>query len=186
MTYMGTVGEEMERFDKNIKASKQISRNAIYRIVLLSSAIVGFSVSLFSIPTLQQSINLHSVRFSWYSFIAVIIIGSLSLLAEGRISYAVTWKGRQTSDYNYSLSDYSIKEKLFAIFIVIWTLLYPANLVFNRIYKNENEKKFKPKVNGLVVHWLARLGHRITFLENLVFIFFVIGLFLLVRSFVFF
>ena len=37
--------QEMERFDKNIKASKQISRNAVYRIVLLSSAIVGFSVS---------------------------------------------------------------------------------------------------------------------------------------------
>lgn len=180
----GTVGDEMEQFTQDIKASKQISRNAVHRIVLLSSGIVGFSVSLFSIPTLQQSLNLSLVRFSWYSFLVVIVFGSLALLMEGRIRYAITWKGHQKSIYLDSVNDYSRKEKWLAFVIIIWTLIYPANLVFNRTSRNPKDKETHFEVNGLVVHWLARLGHRIVFIENLVFIFFIIGLFLLIRSFV--
>lgn len=175
--------KEIERFDKNIKASRQISRNAIYRIVLLSSAIVGFSVSLFSIPSLQQNLDLNSVKLSWYSFLVVIVLGSLILLFEGRIRYAITWKGNQISSWVDSLKEYSFKEQALAYLIVLLTIFYPANLVFNRVYQDGKEVLFKQRVNGLVVHRLARLGHGLVILENIVFIFFVVGLVLLVGSF---
>jgi len=168
---MGTLGWEMEQFEKNIKAARQISRNAVYRIVLLSSAIVGFSVSIFSIPSLQENINLFLVRWSWYAFLVVIIFGAFSLLFEGRIRYAATWKGRQTSIWADSLKDYTGYENFLAYLIVLVTLLYPANLIFNKVQADKEKAAFQQKVNGLVVHRLARLVHSIVVLETLVFVF---------------
>lgn len=177
--------EKMRIFDKEVKASRQISRNAIYRIVLLSSAIVGFSVSLFSIPSLQEGLNLCAVKYSWYSFIVVIILGSLIMLAEGRIRHGKTWKGIQSSQWVNALSDYSFKEKFLAFLIVGLTIFHPANLVFNKVYQEETEKLFKQRVNGLVIHRLARLSQSLALLENVIFIFFILGLVLMVKSFVF-
>lgn len=177
--------KEMEKFDKDIKASRQISRNAIYRVVLLASAIVGFSVSLFSIPSLQQNLNLVFVQLSWYSFLIVIIFGSLAMLFEGRVRYGIAWKVSQTSQWVDSLEEYTRTEQISAFLITCWTFIYPANLTFNKVCQDEKKASFQQRVNGLVVHRLARLGHSIVLLENVTFIFFVIGLVLLIKSFVF-
>lgn len=173
----------MEKYDKNIKAARQISRNAIYRIVLLASGIVGFSVTLFSIPAFQQNLTLSSIQYSWYFFLATIITGSLLLLGEGRIRYAKTWKVRQTSSWTQSMNEYTASEHVLAALIVLYSILYPANLTFNKMKAAEHRLRLQSKVNGLVVHRLARLEHALVVLENISFICFVIGLILLVHSF---
>ena len=179
---MPTFGEELEKFDRKIDISREISRSAIFRIVILSASIIGFSVSLFSVPILQSNLDINNLQYSWYFFLGVIILGFFILMFEGRIKYAKTWKGFQVSEYPDKY-DYILKEKICAFLIIIISLLCPANLYFNRIYENENEKLFKERVNGLVVQKLVDIEHHLIFLENIMFIFFVCGLILLISSF---
>ncbi|MDO8565665.1 MAG: hypothetical protein Q7S04_00575 [Candidatus Moranbacteria bacterium] len=175
---------KFREFDTKLESSRKLSISAIYQIVILSSSIVGFSVSLFSIPVLQSRLNLDNLRFSWYFFMSVIMLGFFILIFEGRAKYAKTWKNFQVSrfpdagDYNYT-----IKEKIIATSIVILTIFYPANLIFNRVYKEESEKAFKQRINGFVVHKLASIENALIFLENILFILFICGLIILVSSF---
>jgi hypothetical protein len=178
------IKNEGEGFDENIKAARQISRNTVYRLILLSSGIVGFSVSFFSIPALQNTLNTNRLRISWYLFLLEIITGVLILFLAGRIRYGKTWKNYQPSSFLNNYKDYSAKEKFFADLIVLFTLIIPGNLVYNKICTNENDELYQRKVNGLVVHKLARLeANLITFLENCFLLFFVIALIFLVFSF---
>ena len=178
---MPTFSEELEKFEKNINTSREISRSAIFRIVILSASIIGFSVSLFSVPILQSNLDINSLQYSWYFFLGVIILGFFILMFEGRIKYCKTWKGCQESEYP-NKDDYSSKEKIYAFLITIISLLYPVNLFFNRIDKKEN-KEFKTRVNGLVMQKIADIEQYLIFLENIIFIFFVSGLVLLILSF---
>lgn len=175
--------ERFSAFDANLSLAREISRSAIYQMIILSASIVGFSVSLFSIPVLQSRLDVINLHYSWYFFLAAIILGFFILMFEGRIKYAITWKGFQVSQHP-STYDYSMKERVCAFFIIMASLFYPANLSFNGIYKMAKEKEFKERVNGLVVHSLAGIGHSLIFLENIFFILFICGLIVLVLSFV--
>ena len=178
---MPTIGEEFKEFDKRINVSRRMSRTTIFRIIILSASIVGFSVSLFSVPALQSDLDFVNLRYSWYFFLGVVILGFFILMFEGRIQYAKTWKNFQVSNIPDKY-DYSLKEKIFASLITITSLFYPANLFFNRIYENEKEKLFKERVNGLVVQKLADIEHQLIFLENVMFILFICGLISLILS----
>jgi len=179
--------EELEKknnnFDKNIRSAKQISRNTIYRVVLLSSGIIGFSVSFFSIPILQSALNVSRLRFSWYFFLSAIIIGITILFLAGRFRSALTWKTHQLSQWLEKYDDYTKFEKIQARFIALLSLIYPYNLVFNKSYNAEGSKH-EQRVNGLVVHFLAR-GEQglISILENIFLVCFILGLVFLVFSF---
>jgi len=173
--------KQFKEFDRKIEVSRRISRDAIFRIVILSASIVGFSVSLFSIPSLQSSLNFDRLQYSWYFFLGVIILGFFILIFEGRVKYGNQWKGFQISEYPRKY-DYNWKEKVCATFITTVTLFYPANLIFNRVYEEQEEKLFKERVNGLVVHKLAVTEHHLIFLENIVFLLFICGLILLVLA----
>jgi len=176
--------KEQSTFDQNIKAARQISRNTVYRLILLSASIIGFSVSFFSIPFLQSSLEIERLKLSWYAFLVVIVIGVLILFLSGRIRYGKTWKSYNVSQQTEKYKDYTLKEKYHAWLIVLWTLIHPANLVFNKPTSIEERKNFQEKVNGLVVHYLARLEHGLlSFLENVFLVLFVISLIILVTSF---
>src|SRR5690606_38542611 len=86
---------KLSKFDADLDSAREVSRKAIYQIIVLSSAIVGFSVSLFSIPVLQTRLDIELLKWSWYFFVGTIILGFFILLWEGRIRYALTWKGFQ-------------------------------------------------------------------------------------------
>ena len=176
--------EKFKEFDKKIDASRESSRSVIYKIIILSASIVGFSVSLFSVPALQSSLNIDKLRLSWYFFLSTIILGFLFLLSEPRINYAKTWKGEQPKKFPDDLKfNYTYKEQFIALLIILVSLIHPSNLIYNRIYKKAEEKEFKEKMNFLVVHWLARIGSALIILENVIFILFTISLILLVFSF---
>jgi hypothetical protein len=174
--------EKFDKFDSDISYARKISRNALFRIIIFSASIIGFSATIFSIPAIQPSLKLYILQYSWYILLAEIVLGFLILMLEGRIKFAITWKNFQKSKYNHP-PKYSINDKSIAFFIALFTLLHPANLIFNKTYKNKKEKEFKHRVNGLVVIKLAAWLNRLIILENLFFILFVCGLVLLVLSF---
>jgi len=176
--------KKLNEFDKGLAYSRQISRSAIYRIIILSASIVGFSLSLVSISALQLRLNLRLLSYCWYFFLATIALGFLIVMFEGRVKYANTWKSFQLSQFSQT-HNYYFRENFLAWIITIFTLLYPANLLFNKQYKDKNKKEFKERVNGLVVMKLAFVEHLLIFFENILFILFVCGLILLVSSFKF-
>ena len=184
MSVFEDIQKQHEEFDKKLRSARQISRNNIYKIVLLCAGIVGFSVSLFSIPIFQGGLNLVRFKYAWYIFTVVIITGLATLILEGRMRYAIAWKGYQVMKFKDKISDYSFKERLMANIIAIITLIYPANLIFNKIYTNSQEKEHKEYMNGLVVNKLARTEmFLISMLENIFIIAFILGLFVLVSAF---
>jgi len=176
--------EKFKELDKKLNTSRKSSRSTIYKIIILSSGIIGFSVSLFSVPILQSNLNIEKLSFSWYFFLSTIILGFFLLLIEPRINYAKAWKSVQPQKFpENSKFDFSIKEMFIALCIILISLFHPSNLIYNRVYETEQEKTFKEKINFLVVHWLARIGSSLLILENLIFIIFTTGLFFLILSF---
>lgn len=176
--------KKFQEFDKKLDNSRNLSISAITKLVFLSASIVGFSVSLFSISIFQSRLNLDNLRFSWYFFVAVIVLGFFILIFEGRAKFAKTWKNFQVSSFpNAGKYDYSVKEKIVATFIAVVTIFYPANLFFNRVYKDEKERIYKTRINGFVVHKLASIENGMIFLENIIFILFICGIITLVMSF---
>lgn len=176
-----SIGDKFQKFNQEIKSARSVSRDALYRLILLSAGIVGFSVSLFSIPVLQTTLKFEIVRYSWYAFLGVIILGFFILIFEGRINYGKSWKSFQSMNIPEK-DDYSLKERFLASLVVLLTEIYPANLFFNRIYQSEKERMKRARINGLVVQYLAREEHNLIFLENLVFVLFILGLIFLVGS----
>lgn len=176
--------QRFKDFDSKLHFARYISRDAITKIVLLSAGIVGFSVSLFSIPVIGTNLKLQYVRLSWYALVGVIVLGFLLLLLEGRIEHAVTWKNFQLSQYPEN-HKYSFKQKFFANLLFIITIAYPKNLLFNRPYSHEGEKKFKETTNSLLVHYLARSRGFLDVLENIIILLFIAALILLIISFPF-
>ncbi|MFH1189054.1 MAG: hypothetical protein V1652_04405 [bacterium] len=176
--------QRFKDFDSKLHFARQISRDAITKIVLLAAGIVGFSVSLFSIPVIGTNLNLQYVRLSWYALVGVIALGYIILLLEGRIEHAVTWKNFQLSQYPED-HKYTFKQKFYASMLFLVTIVYPKNLFFNRPYSREPEKTFKETTNSLLVHYLARSRGFLDIIENLTIILFIAALILLILSFPF-
>ena len=174
--------EQMAEFDKNLADARIISRDVIYKIILLCSTIIGFSLTLLSIPQLGLNTHIDTLRTSWYLFLATIISGFLSLFLEGRLHYALKWRSIQVQDFDKDYT-YPVKDKLKVWFVCFYSLVFPRNLFFCRIYETPKKKKYNELLNAKVVLTLAEL-EKLTFLvENLFIILFIAGLLMFVGSY---
>jgi hypothetical protein len=77
-----------------------VSRDAIYRVSVLSASIVAFSATLLSIKQLHLSVNESLLAASWCLFAAVVVIGPTSVAVEARARYVITWRSRQPQDFD--------------------------------------------------------------------------------------
>jgi len=82
-----------------MESSRAVNRDVIYRVVLLSASIVGFSATLLSIKTLKLNVDSGLLELSWILFAAVILIGPLSIFVESRARYAITWRSIQPQHF---------------------------------------------------------------------------------------
>jgi hypothetical protein len=175
------MNESHNRYTQNIDAARSLSRDAINKIVLLSAGTLSFSVTLFSAFT--DKIDLDRVRWSWHALLATVIIGYFSLLLHGRLAYAKEWKITNTVWMEGSPKIYPFSYKFIAIPFALFSVLFPANMIFNKIEeKSWFSAIFRERVNHYVVHELAWLEHRIPILENVCMLTFIAGLILLVTS----
>lgn len=175
--------EKLREFDADLNSARVISRDVIYKIIFLCSTIIGFSVTLITIktPLFEIGVDTKKLQFSWYLFLLTIIVGFASLLFEGRLHYALAWRALQVQiheDHKYSLI-----ENIKIYFIVLYSIIFPRNLFFCRIYKTEEEKNWNALANGKTVRILAELEKFPFLLENLFIAFFVIALFVFVTSY---
>jgi cytochrome bd-type quinol oxidase subunit 2 len=118
---------KLDRMDKDMEAARSVGRDAIYRIALLSGAIIGFSATLLSIKTVSARVDIGLLEASWFLFVAVIAIGPLSIYIEARTRYAIAW--RATQQQNFDRHDFPLSMRLKFVIVLGYTFLVrPRNL----------------------------------------------------------
>lgn len=174
--------EKFKEFDEELSGARVISRDVIYKVIIICSSIIGFSVTLISIPNLELQINSSLLKTSWYFFLSTIIIGFFSIFLEGRLHYTLKWRAFQVQDFNQDYN-YRIFDKIKVWVVCFYSLVFPRNLIFCLVYKSEKENKYNYILNAKTVQTLAELEKVPFFLENLFIIVFVTALYIFVRSY---
>jgi hypothetical protein len=70
---------EYDRMADEMEEAHVVNREAIYRVVVLAAAIVGFSATLLSLEAVDLRIDESRVRTSWLLLAVVIGLGPLSI-----------------------------------------------------------------------------------------------------------
>jgi hypothetical protein len=145
-----------DRMDKDMEAARSVGRDAIYRIALLSGAIIGFSATLLSIKTVSARVDIGLLEASWFLFVAVIAIGPLSIYIEARTRYAIAW--RATQQQNFDRHDFPLSMRLKFVIVLAYTVLVrPRNLIYARDTDFEREKEHADTAAWLNARMIQKL-----------------------------
>jgi len=174
--------EKLKEFDEGLVEARIVSRDVIYKIILICSSIVGFSITLMSIPNLELRTDVDLLRASWYFFLFTIILGFFSIFLEGRLHYALKWRAFQIQDFDKNYK-YPFRDKLKVWSVCLYSLIFPRNLIFCRIYKSKEDNKYNYLLNAKAVQTLAELEKIPFILENLFILSFISALVIFVASY---
>ena len=182
-TYVkGSSGEEHENRDREIVAARESARDWSNKLIVLTSSIVGFSVSLFSIDAIKKNIDATTLRLSWYWFLGTIVLSILALIFESRTVFASQWRKNALGfSAPSSVARASAAVYFNAVIIFVVALFYPTHLIFGKKGKDETHEEWQNS-HVIVANWFSRAKNLTFLLETLSFIFFVIGLWYLINS----
>ena len=171
----------LKQHDDELDAARILSREFITRVIILCSSAVAFSVSLFSIPIIKDNIDFTIIKYSWFCFVGTIILGFFLLFFEGRVEYVRAYRAFQPTG---NISQYKRKffDHIRIIFIIIFSLFYPTNLVFCRIYRDAEKMNYYQNLNGFIVHYLAKMRGTYFLLENIFIVIFISSLVIFVKG----
>jgi hypothetical protein len=141
----------IDKMSAEMEEARAVSREVIFRVVVLSSAIVAFSATLLSIDTLSIDVNRSMLRVAWLLFAVVVAIGPISVFLESRAKYAVTWRAKQAMEFDQPAATRSEHLKIVAV-LLYTVLVRPRNLIFVR-HSDYGDKR-KAWLNGVVVQRL--------------------------------
>lgn len=149
-----TLKELLARSDKmavEMERARTVTRDVIFRVVVLSATIVGFSATALSIANLELHANESLLRVSWLLFAASVLLGPLSIYLESRAQYAITWRSHQAMEFDQPPA--TQKEKAQILGLLLYTILVrPRNLIFVR--DTDYGDKRKAWINGVLVQRL--------------------------------
>jgi hypothetical protein len=180
--FMHDFKQKMKDFDEGLKTARSVSREAIYKIVLLSGSIVGFSATIQSIQNLKISTNIEILRVSWILFLVVVALGPLMNIIESRVAYIIVWRGLQPqkTDWKHLLR---LRGKISVFLTLLYSLAFsPRNLIFCRQYKNESIADLRQRQNGMMIATANLLINFVLFLESVFLLLFFAALVCLVLS----
>lgn len=176
--------KELKEFDIELDYARSISRNAVYRIVYVSGAIVGFSVTIASTKETTSLVNQFWLAMAWVAFIAVAGLGLTLNIVEARVKYVLAWRRIQPmkADYKTSLR---LRDKTVAFLVFLYALLIsPRSLFLCRDYSGYTKdlKEKRERQNAVTVS-LANLMFNVQlFLESVFVGLFIFALIILVLS----
>ena len=147
--------QKMEKFDSDLESARNIARETMAKIVILSTSIVGFSVTLLSIEQLSLQISTRGLKLSWILFTATIALGLLIPFIESRAKYVIYWRGLQHQEWERKLTFW---DKLKILVIILYSvLLAPRNLIYCKIYKDETIRNQNAHRNAQIIHWTNKV-----------------------------
>ncbi len=171
----------LKKHDVDLESARVLSRKFVTQIIVISSSAITFSVSLFSIDVIQNSIDFFVMKLAWLGFTITIIISFFSLFSEGRNEYARVYRAFQLMG-NIAEHKLTMLERSQVIFVLFITWLYPTNLIFCKIYDSKEKSEHYSILNGYIVHYLARSRAIIFVLENLIVLFFIASIIAFIYS----
>ncbi|HEU0050773.1 MAG TPA: hypothetical protein VFQ60_01820 [Patescibacteria group bacterium] len=188
--FMQELEAKFDKLDRQEKDARALSRDTVYKIVLLSASIIGFSASLISIKGLSERINMVRLYNAWELLLGTIIVGFVLLFVEARINHAIARRyfiqdlGELGKDgYNETIRSVSWKRwvKVWCGFLL--SIFTPQNLLFNKTQEDPNKKRNDAILSHLLLIRLASFGRIFVFwMENVFFALFIISLFFLIGS----
>jgi len=175
--------KKFDKFDRETEAARTISRDALYKMVLLETSIIAFSVTLLSVSALRISPDTNSLKISWVVFLVSVILWLLSAFIESRAKFTISWRSLQVSEFDKK--DYNWIDYLKVIGVVAYSLVIsPRNLIFCTWRKNTDEyKKYVHNMNGKTIGFLAETIKLPLYLETISLLLFVVGLFYFIKTF---
>ena len=180
--FMHNFRQKMKDFDEGLKTARSISREAIYKVVLLSGSIVGFSATIQSIQNLKLTTNIHTLRISWILFLTVIALGPLMNIIESRVAYIIVWRRLQPQKVDWK-QRLRLREKIVAIAALLYSIaISPRNLIFCREYKSDAAITLNQRQNGMTIAIANLLINFVLFLESIFLLLFLGALVCLVLS----
>lgn len=174
--------EKLKEFDERLVEARLVSRDVIYKIILICSSIIGFSLTLISLPNLEFRVDIGLLKISWYLFLTTIILGFFSIFLEGRLHYALNWRAFQVQSFDKKYK-YPFRDKLKVWSVCLYSLFFPRNLIFCMTYKSEKDNKYNYLLNAKAVQTLADLEKVPFILENLFILSFISALVIFVVSY---
>jgi hypothetical protein len=178
--------DKNEKLDSNLAKTRANTRDIIYKMIVLSSGIVGLSVTIASLNFVSNKVNLQTLYYSWFSFLFTISTGFLALFFESRLEHALTWRasilhGNVSPDEVRNLRGF---KRLKLYFVLLLCLLRPENIYLDKLTSDDRERGENLLLSWSLVDRLARFKQFSVFwLENVFFIFFVTSLVIFVSSF---
>ncbi len=175
--------KQFNKFDKDIENSRIISRGALYKLSLLSTSIIAFSVTLTSLSADKLRVNIEDLKTSWITFLFSIIFTYFSLFLESRIKFCITWRSLQVREFDKK--DFAFPDHLKVIFVALYSVIIsPRNLIFC-IWKKQDDKykNYVANMNAKTVGLLADMQKIPLFFELLAIVLFIIGIWIFAKSF---
>jgi len=178
--------EKQEKLDRDVDRIRSSARSAIYKIAILSSAIIGFSVTIASSTFLSTRIDLQTLYYSWIFFLVTIVIGFFILIFEPRVEHARKWRfyllhGNVSPE---EMKNLSFKQNMKVSLVFLKCLLRPENIYLDELSEDEKMKHEKEILSLVLVHRLAIFRQIVLFwLENIFFILFIVSLIIFISSF---
>lgn len=169
--FMDEFNTKMEKLDRDLEHSRSLSRNLIEKIVVLSTSIVGFSVTILSVEQLNVNLGILELMASWILFALTIAFGLLILFIESRVKYVIFWRGLQPLEFEEkgkAIVTYIQRSKVF--FVTMYSIFVnPRSLIYCRPEKDDKKHHLDKVRNGIVIHH-ANLYVNLIFVFELAFI----------------
>ncbi len=186
MSVIQELEEKNRKLDEATVRNRSNALNAIYRIMLLSGSIVAFSLTIVSTDLITAKIDLHLLYNSWITFLIVIIIGTIMLFIEPRIEQARAWRYYMqyaNAPTDEELGNLQLKEKCEIFKALVKSLIFPENLIFDKIQENEEKRRKNQVKSFLLLHNIAKFRMFVIYgLEVLFYVIFICALMIFIHS----
>lgn len=131
-SFMEKFERDMEKFDRDLERVRALSRDAIFRVTVLSSSIVAFSATILSIRQLQLNVNKNLLGASWCLFAAAVVLGPATVALEARAQLIITWRARQPQHHDMERM-LTVGERLQLFFVLLYGItIRPRSLFYAR------------------------------------------------------
>lgn len=174
--------EEKRQKYQDLSLARDISRKAILAIITLSSAIIGATFTLYSIPNIEERFDVSQVTNSWSIFMITIALGLLYLLVDGRLLYLETWEEVYTREAHVIPEDKRLRKlaRKYLLLSFLWSDFRDKGYSKVLALTNEISSENYSIISG---YYLRRFRSVVLAAEFLVYALFVVGLASLVFAF---
>ena len=123
---------DMEKFDRDLESVRSLSRDAIFRVTVLSASIVAFSATVLSIRQLHLNVDKSLLAASWCLFAAAVVLGPATVALEARTQLVITWRARQPQHHDMERR-LTFGERLQLFFVLLYGItIRPRSLFYAR------------------------------------------------------